>query len=560
VAPAIAAVGPLRRLAIVGCLIAVAMSGVLVSTRVGGLGEGVARAARVNSASLGLGRFPAMVDPLLAPTTTLTGPSGQTSGFGSSIAVSKDGDTIAIGGNTDDEGRGAVWVFTRSGASWVQQGPKLTPTGPSNVAYFGSQVAISANGNTLLVGDHRPGPPVAWMFTLEHGVWRQQGSPLAPRVPHGESGETLALSANGTTAVVSDTVGNTEFIWTYARSGRGWRPRGRPLPWPASGAALSANGGVLLLRAGVAHGVAQIFVRSGQRWKPAGRALIGSAAKGFDFAASVALSADGSTALAEGHGRALLYRRTRGEWVEVARLRAFPAETDLDFGGNVALSSDGRTALVGASPAAGAPSGATSTEYVFTRTAGEHWAQTARLPGLSGPVALSGDGSTIVVPPPNETGSPAHVFLRSGESWRAESPILTPAGAVGTDPSFGGSFALSADGSTALVAEGDSAWVFARSGQSWVRQAQLQLPAGVEGEGVLVALSGDGDTAVLAGPSGPGEVAAWVFTRTGATWSTDGTPLLAAGANSPPPGSRGQSENLASSVAVSANGETVLVS
>jgi hypothetical protein len=537
---AIAAVIPLRRLAMVGFLIAAC--GVLVLTPTSSLAQE-------------------------QPTARLTGPAGPTSGFGSSIAVSKDGNTVAIGGDTDNEGRGAVWVFTRSGSSWVQQGPKLTPDGPSGVAYFGSQVAISASGNAVLVGDRQPGPLAAWVFTLRNGVWRQQGPPLAPRAPRGDSprgeSEAVALSAHGTTAIISGDIENVVFTWTYVRSGRGWKLRGHALRWPASAAALSGNGSTLLLGEGGEKGIAQVFVRSGSRWKRAGRALPGSGVEGF--ASSVALSADGHIAMVGGRGYARLYRRSRAGWVEVARLLSPHAEADVEFGATVALSSDGKTALVGASPAYDAPSGVQGAEYIFTRTAGNHWVLGAKLPTLSGPVALSGVGSTIVAAPPNETGTATHVFVRSGARWRQEAPILAPTGLIGTDSgSFGGSFALSADAGTALVAEGNSAWVFARSGQNWIRQTQLQLPAGIKGEGVLVALSADGNTAVLAGPSAPGAApgavaAAWVFSRTGTTWSTNGTPLLATDSQAPPPGSRGQDESFASSVAVSADGETVLV-
>jgi hypothetical protein len=46
--------------------------------------------------------------------------------FGSSVALSADGSTALVGGPQDDNGAGAVWVFTRSGGAWSQQGPKLT--------------------------------------------------------------------------------------------------------------------------------------------------------------------------------------------------------------------------------------------------------------------------------------------------------------------------------------------------------------------------------------------------------------------------------------------------
>src|ERR1700761_3235748 len=46
---------------------------------------------------------------------------------GFSVAVSADGNTVLVGAPYDNSGVGAVWVFTRNGTSWTQI--KLTATG-----------------------------------------------------------------------------------------------------------------------------------------------------------------------------------------------------------------------------------------------------------------------------------------------------------------------------------------------------------------------------------------------------------------------------------------------
>ena len=51
--------------------------------------------------------------------------------FGYSVALSADGNTALIGGPGDNGGAGAAWVFTRSGSAWAQQGAKLTGAGES---------------------------------------------------------------------------------------------------------------------------------------------------------------------------------------------------------------------------------------------------------------------------------------------------------------------------------------------------------------------------------------------------------------------------------------------
>ncbi len=86
--------------------------------------------------------------------------------FGSSVALSADGSTLAvgapdeasaatgIGGNQADNsapGAGAVYVFTRSGTAWSQQAyVKASNTDADD--RFGDSVALSADGSTLAVG------------------------------------------------------------------------------------------------------------------------------------------------------------------------------------------------------------------------------------------------------------------------------------------------------------------------------------------------------------------------------------------------------------------------
>ena len=100
--------------------------------------------------------------------------------FGASVALSGDGDTALIGGPADDGGKGAAWVFTRSGSTWTQQGEKLTGTGESGEGRFGDSVALSGDGDTALIGgphdNERQG--AAWVFTRSGSTWSQQGEKL----------------------------------------------------------------------------------------------------------------------------------------------------------------------------------------------------------------------------------------------------------------------------------------------------------------------------------------------------------------------------------------------
>jgi len=85
----------------------------------------------------------------------------------STPAISSDGNTALLGGEDDNGSVGAVWVFTRSGGVWTQQGSKLIGTGAVGNAEQGESVAISADGNTAIWGGNQDngGIGAAWVFT-----------------------------------------------------------------------------------------------------------------------------------------------------------------------------------------------------------------------------------------------------------------------------------------------------------------------------------------------------------------------------------------------------------
>ena len=83
--------------------------------------------------------------------------------------------------------------------SWTQQGPKLTATDAAGKASFGISVALSADGNTALIGGNGDSGAVgaAWMFAV--ATWTQQGPKLTAsrRERRGQFGDSVALSADG---------------------------------------------------------------------------------------------------------------------------------------------------------------------------------------------------------------------------------------------------------------------------------------------------------------------------------------------------------------------------
>lgn len=349
---------------------------------------------------------------------------------GSTVAVSADGNTAIVGGAQDDAFIGAVWIYERTGGVWGQQGNKIIGTGAVGTANAGTSVAISANGNTAAYGAQMDNTQrgAVWVFTRSGSTWTQQGTKLVPSgvVAGDRTASSIALSADGNTLVMgaASYSGGTGRAWVFRRSGGVWAEDGGYLQGTGgdassrqgSGVAISGDGNTIFIggegdSAGI--GAGWIFVRSGGVWTQQGSKLVGSApgvgAPSFGAPGSVALSADGNTAAIGaylglmGVGAVWVFTRSGGVWTEESGggLLGTGATGSARQGASVSLSADGNVlASGGYSDNAGV-----GAVWTFTR-AGGVWSQSgsklvptgntgaARI-GCS--VSLSADASTLLV-------------------------------------------------------------------------------------------------------------------------------------------------------------------
>ena len=151
----------------------------------------------------------------------LTG-SGETPDgwFGWSVALSSDGQTALIGGFRNNNFLGAAWVFTRSGSTWTQQGPKLTAMDAVAGSAFGWSVALSSDGNAALVGGSGdPNAGAAWVFMRSGSTWTQQGPKLTATGAGlgSDFGNSVGLSADGNIALIGDE--RVDAAWVFTTSG-----------------------------------------------------------------------------------------------------------------------------------------------------------------------------------------------------------------------------------------------------------------------------------------------------------------------------------------------------
>ncbi|KJZ08194.1 hypothetical protein TW85_23885 [Marinomonas sp. S3726] len=225
--------------------------------------------------------------------------------FGNSVSLSLDGNTLAVGSleessnatgingdqnNYDASESGAVYVFTRSNSVWSQQA-YLKANNTDAFDYFGYQVALSKNGNTLAVsahredsnsvginGDHSNNDAVdsgaVYIFTRNNTSWIQEAYIKASNTGSVDLfGISLALSSNGNTLAVgalnedSNSIGinggqadsnesDTGAVYTFTRVGSNWTQQAyihssRPRSFSkfSTSLALSADGKTLAVGA-----------------------------------------------------------------------------------------------------------------------------------------------------------------------------------------------------------------------------------------------------------------------------------------------------------------------
>jgi hypothetical protein len=106
---------------------------------------------------------------------TLVGEAGAAGDvFGVSVALSADGNTVAIGAAGADVGKvadqGSTTVFVRNGAEWSLQ-QVLTVAGGETKANFGSSVSLSSDGNTVAIGGPNAGKGSVVVFSRANGTW-----------------------------------------------------------------------------------------------------------------------------------------------------------------------------------------------------------------------------------------------------------------------------------------------------------------------------------------------------------------------------------------------------
>jgi hypothetical protein len=451
--------------------------------------------------------------PPLAQVAYLKAPMpGDGDQFGAAVAVSADGTTMAVGSpgegsasrtidgdqaSNDADDSGAVYVYTRSNGAWAPQA-FVKASNADALDQFGATVALSADGNTLVVGAHFEDGGArgvngnqadnsigqggaAYVFARRGSTWTQQAYLKASNTGEAEEGDTFGYSV----AVSGD--GNTVAVGAPSEDGN------------ASNQADNSA---------VAAGAVYVFTRAGDAWSQQAYVKSDSPVEftaGDLFGYSVALDASGTTLAVGaydegsssgingafdsklgGSGAVFVYARAGASWTRQAFLKAREQDRNDSMGSSLAISDDGNTLVTGALD------------------------EDSLTTGIN--AARPGDSGQTDAPDDNSAGA-VYVFVRSGTTWTQQ--VNLKSSNTGKNDWFGVKVALSGSGTTLAVSatnedsnatgingnqaddsagEAGAVYLFRRDGDAWTQVAYVKGSNTEEYDefGSAVALNRDG--------------------------------------------------------------------
>ena len=288
--------------------------------------------------------------------------------FGISVAMSADGNRIAIGALYNTNSTGHVRVYSWNGTAWTQTGTDID--GEAAGDQSGYAVAMSTDGNRIAIGgirndgsDNNAGH--VRVYSWNGTTWTPTGTDIDGEAAGDEFGSSVAMSADGNRIAIgapnNDGTGDyAGHVRVYSWNGTAWTPTGTDIDgeaaedWSGYSVAMSADGTRIAIGApfndgnGTNAGHVRVYSWNGTAWTPTGTDIDGEAA-GDQSGWSVAMSADGNritigafTNDSNGNdaGHVRMYSLNSATWTQTGTEINGEAAADW-WGFSVAMSADG---------------------------------------------------------------------------------------------------------------------------------------------------------------------------------------------------------------------------
>lgn len=431
--------------------------------------------------------------------------------FGSSVSLSRDGSTLAVGAwgedsnqigvsasNTDTvnsaSNSGGVYIFERENFEWVLQA-FIKASNADAGDWFGFSVSLSNDGNTLVVGatsedsagrgvnatqvdNSASNSGAAYVFLRNADTWSQNAYLKASNADADDNfGTTVSISGDGSTvAVGADEESSQSSGINGNENNNGWSNAGAVYVFSSNGASWQQ----------------QAYVKASNTL-PTSAKFFGEAVSLSDDGNTLAVGASGDSSAATGvngnetdtsassSGAAFVFTRTGAAWSQQAYIKASNTGEMDRFGYKVSLSGDGSSLAVSTgledSSSIGIDGEQTNNSarsagavYTFKRTSNQ-WSQGAYIKAsntniadeFGSSISLNSDGSVLAVGAGAEDG-----------------PI----------PGIGGDESLNSSNNSGAV------YVFEKIDNFWSQLTYIKSsnPGPTDLFGVAVSLSDDGDT------------------------------------------------------------------
>ncbi|MEM1143988.1 MAG: hypothetical protein AAGI88_15525, partial [Pseudomonadota bacterium] len=302
--------------------------------------------------------------------------------FGNTVALSSNGDFLAVGARLDDNDLpGYVRVFEIGGNGWESsfENNLSAQSGAIGSSDTVESVSLSSDGRTLAIGlNTNDDEGTVRVFRWSNDDWALLGRTIRSPDFEDQFGKAISLSGDGLTLAVGAPFndgsgangGNTGQVRVYRFTEGEWQQLGGTIDGEdafglsGSSVSLSSNGNIVAIgaprdstAAGDFSGQVRVFQWNGLIWEQLGAGINGAAGRD-EFGQAVSLSSNGEIlaigaiqrGFADGtpqEGYARVVQWTGSSWVAIGS-DISGAEVSDDFGAAVSLSGDGQTLAVGA--------------------------------------------------------------------------------------------------------------------------------------------------------------------------------------------------------------------
>lgn len=360
--------------------------------------------------------------------------------FGCSVSINSDGTRIAIGVRYSDPGgstwsnAGAVYIYFKSGSSWIQEA-KLVATDKASNDEFGISVCLNSDATRVVIGAFNADggstdSGKVYIFLRTGTSWTQEAMMQASdksSTDHFGISVTIDDAANRCMVGSASRGTGQGGVYVFTRSGTSWAQEaiiqadipqinsyfGNSISTDSTGVRV-AIGSYGYAIGGNARGKVFVYIRSGTVWTLEQGFIASDGATSDQFGCSVAIDSTGTRVVVGSNfadnfgtpnsGKTYIFTRSGSSWIQEQILTASDKSSNYSFGYSVSINSDGSKILIGSIGALVDTIPTTGKGYIFTRS-GTVWTEgggiypATRAAGdqFGTSVSISKDGTKCVI-------------------------------------------------------------------------------------------------------------------------------------------------------------------